>query len=273
MTDDLSELASRAAAADPAEGLGAIVALRRRLDALESAHVERALEQGWSWSRVGRALGVTKQAVHRRHARGRAAPSRGEATGGPDRRKASARSEGTAPASVSPAPAPAASIGQRARLVVTGEARLSVEHARREAARLGRSVVLPEHLLLGLLHAEAAAPARALAGLGATSGDVRREVARLAAEAGTEAGEAPPPGSRPPISPRARAVFEQSLREAVDRGDPHLGPEHVLLALLDSSDGLTSEALDGLGLSAAAVRRRLEEVLTEDSGGARPPGL
>jgi hypothetical protein len=267
MADDLSELAARAAASDPADGLGAIVALRRRLDALESAHVERALEQGWSWSRVGRALGVTKQAVHRRHARRGAAPSPRERAATGVRSAPAARSEGAAPAT-----APAASGGQRARLVVTGEARLAVEHARREAARLERSAVLPAHLLLGLLHAEAAAPARALAGLGATPGDVRREVARLAAEEQTEPGEAPPPGTRPPISPRARAVFEQSLREAVDRGDPHLGPEHVLLALLSSPDGLTAEALDGLGLPAATVKRRLEEVLAEGAGGARPPG-
>jgi len=260
MADDLPDLARHATAGDPAEALAAIVALRRRLDALESAHVERALEQGWSWSRVGQALGVTKQAVHRRHARRRAEP------GSPD---PPARGPSPAPRK-SPEPARAAT-SQRARLVVTGEARLSVEHARREAARLGREAVEPEHLLLGLLQAGAAAPARALAGLGASPSDVRREVERLAAESGAQPGDRPDSGGRPPVSPTARAVFEQSLREAVHRGDPHLGPEHLLLALLGGPDELPKHILDRLGLSAATVKRRLDEVLAEGAGGARAP--
>ena len=258
MTDELRDLAARAAADDLAEGLAAIVALRRRLDGLESVHVERALEQGWSWSRVGRALGVTKQAVHRRHAR---------------RRAASAPSQ---PAAAAPAPGPppprarAAAEGERARLVITGEARLSVERARREAARLGREAVMPEHLLLGLLDAEAAAPARALAGLGASPGDVRGEVTRMS-DGGVPTGEHADSVARPPISPRARTFFEQSLREAVDRGDPHLGPEHLLLALLAAPQELPARVLDQLGLPTATVKRRLDEVLAEQTGGARRP--
>ena len=53
----------------PADGLAAVVALRRLADRLEAAEVERALRAGWSWSRVGEALGVTRQAVHKKHAR------------------------------------------------------------------------------------------------------------------------------------------------------------------------------------------------------------
>ena len=53
----------------PAEGLAAVVALRRLADQLESAEVERALRQGWSWSRIAEALGVTRQAVHKKYAK------------------------------------------------------------------------------------------------------------------------------------------------------------------------------------------------------------
>ena len=258
MADELHDLAAHATATDPAEGLAAIVALRRRLDGLESAHVERALEQGWSWSRVGRALGVTKQAVHRRHARRRMAPA--------DPVPAASATAAAAP----PPPASAVAEGGRARLVVTGEARMAVERARREAARLGREVVMPEHLLLGLLGAEAAAPARALAGLGASPQDVRQEVARMS-EGGAPTSEQADNTARPPISPRARTVFEQSLREAVDRGDPHLGPEHLLLAVLAAPQELPARVLDRLGLPTATVKRRLDEVLAEQTGGARRP--
>lgn len=53
----------------PAEGLAAVVALRRLADQLEAAEVERAIRQGWSWSRIAEALGVTRQAVHKKFAK------------------------------------------------------------------------------------------------------------------------------------------------------------------------------------------------------------
>jgi hypothetical protein len=54
---------------DPADGLAAVVALRRLADQLEDAEVERALRDGWSWSLVAEALGVTRQAAHKKHAK------------------------------------------------------------------------------------------------------------------------------------------------------------------------------------------------------------
>jgi DNA invertase Pin-like site-specific DNA recombinase len=54
---------------DPADGLAAVGALRRLADRVEDAEVERALRDGWTWSQVADALGVTRQAVHKKHAR------------------------------------------------------------------------------------------------------------------------------------------------------------------------------------------------------------
>ena len=54
---------------DPREGLEAVVALRRMLEALEVAQVENAYLAGWSWARIAEVLGVSKQAVHKKHAR------------------------------------------------------------------------------------------------------------------------------------------------------------------------------------------------------------
>jgi predicted ArsR family transcriptional regulator len=52
----------------PAEGLAAVVALRRLADLTEDLEVERAMRSGWSWTQVAEALGVTRQAVHKKHA-------------------------------------------------------------------------------------------------------------------------------------------------------------------------------------------------------------
>ncbi len=52
--------------ADPAEALAAVVALRVMADKLERSAVQAALDQGWSWSQIAEALGVSKQAAHKR---------------------------------------------------------------------------------------------------------------------------------------------------------------------------------------------------------------
>jgi len=54
---------------DPADGLAAVVALRQLADRLEDAEVARAVQDGWTWSLVAEALGVTRQAVHKKHAK------------------------------------------------------------------------------------------------------------------------------------------------------------------------------------------------------------
>lgn len=51
---------------DPAAALAAVVALRLMADRLERSAVDSALEQGWSWAQIAEALGVSKQAAHKR---------------------------------------------------------------------------------------------------------------------------------------------------------------------------------------------------------------
>ena len=55
--------------ADPADQLAAVVALRRLADRLEDAAVEEAMRAGFSWPQVAEALGVSRQAVHKKHAK------------------------------------------------------------------------------------------------------------------------------------------------------------------------------------------------------------
>jgi len=53
---------------DPiADDLAAVVALRALADQLEDSAVERALRAGWQWAQIAEALGVTRQAVHKKH--------------------------------------------------------------------------------------------------------------------------------------------------------------------------------------------------------------
>jgi hypothetical protein len=76
MQQEATRLASDAGDSDPAVGLAAVAALRGLLESLEQLQVERAREQGWQWARIAGALGVSKQAVHKKYGRGRRLPGR-----------------------------------------------------------------------------------------------------------------------------------------------------------------------------------------------------
>ncbi|ATY31971.1 MarR family transcriptional regulator [Sphingomonas psychrotolerans] len=51
---------------DPEAALAAVLALRRLADGLERRAVRAALAADWSWADVAEALGVTRQAAHKR---------------------------------------------------------------------------------------------------------------------------------------------------------------------------------------------------------------
>jgi hypothetical protein len=210
---------------DPLEGLRDLVARREELDDLEARHVHAALDQGRSWSEIGDALGISKQAAHKRHAQRaqRAAEEPREAHG--------------------------------RRLLVTGQARRVVALAREEAHAVLSEEVKPEHLLLGLLRDDHGTALRALEGAGARVDRARAALDGRPRQAGGGA------DGRVPISPDAREVLEQSLREAVLLHDSHLGVEHLLLALLRDPAAAPSQLLEKAEVSPAEVTRRVHELV------------
>jgi hypothetical protein len=54
---------------DPRVGLVAVAALRELVERLEALQVDNARRHGWSWEEIGKALGVSKQAVHKKYGR------------------------------------------------------------------------------------------------------------------------------------------------------------------------------------------------------------
>ncbi|WP_166984196.1 RNA polymerase subunit sigma-70 [Paramicrobacterium fandaimingii] len=58
-----------ATSSDPRIGLRAVRSLRELADRLESLHVNRARTLDMSWQEIADALGVSRQAVHKKHGR------------------------------------------------------------------------------------------------------------------------------------------------------------------------------------------------------------
>jgi DNA-directed RNA polymerase specialized sigma24 family protein len=69
--NDGIQLAQEASSRDPAVGLKAVRALRELAERLETLQVKSAREQGWSWQDIATCLGVSRQAVHKKHGGGR----------------------------------------------------------------------------------------------------------------------------------------------------------------------------------------------------------
>jgi hypothetical protein len=219
---DLGELLRRAAATDdPDDALRAITALRGELDRLERDAVACARVAGESWSSIADALSITRQAAQKRH-------------------------RGAVP-QPNAAPAPMRTV------LVTAPARMAVRLGRQEARAMGSDIVGSEHLLLGILRSGGARASRVLHDLGVSLDD-----ARAAAQPTLVDGRAPAePAGKDGISAYARSVLEQSLREAVARGEGYIGVEHLLLALLREDVGGAARTLAELGVDPDVVRERL----------------
>jgi ATP-dependent Clp protease ATP-binding subunit ClpC len=60
---------------------------------------------------------------------------------------------------------------------------------------------------------------------------------------------------------RARRVVVLAQEEARILGHSYVGPEHVLLGLIDEGSGVAAKALESLGISQETVRQRVEEAI------------
>ena len=63
-----TKLANAAGSRDPAVGLRAVASLRQLVEELQELQVTNARNLGWSWQEIADALGVSKQAVHKKYA-------------------------------------------------------------------------------------------------------------------------------------------------------------------------------------------------------------
>lgn len=67
--DNIRTLVGEAGSEDPIDALRAVSRMRRELDALEEVAVRRARVRGASWQLVALALGISRQAVHKKYGR------------------------------------------------------------------------------------------------------------------------------------------------------------------------------------------------------------
>jgi hypothetical protein len=184
--------------------------------------VQEARTAGCSWSQIGTALGVSKQAAQQRHASLRSLISKfvggvGAVTGPMFKR-------------------------------FTAQARRVIVLGQEEARILRHDHMDTEHILLGLLAEGEGIAARTLLQAGVTLDAARAEIEKIIG-----CGEVAPRGHIP-FTPRAKKVLELALREAIRLGHSYLGTEHILLGLIWEGEGVAARVLTTLGADLNQLR-------------------
>ena len=183
--DELEQLTSAMIAADHLGDLA---------DHLIGHFVDQARRSGASWTDIGRAMGVTKQAARKRFL----PKDPGDVT--------------------DPAAADFSRFTSRAKNVIMA--------AHNTAHQSGHQYVQPGHIILGLLTEPDSIAAKAIA-MKTTLDAVRDAVAAILPPAGS------PRDGLVPYDEEAKKVLELTIREALRLGHNYVGTEHILLALLE----------------------------------------
>ena len=227
LDDLITHVSEQQRGGDPLVRLSDAVAASQRLgelaDQLIGHFVDQARRSGASWSAIGEAMGVSKQAAQQRFV-----------------------------PSLSGLELPDLPLNR-----FTPRARQTIAAARREALAMSCRQVGAEHLLLGLLSEPAGLAAKAMAALGASPDQIRT---RLGAAAVLDPAAAP---ERIPLTPPAGRVIELGLREAIGLGHNYIGTEHLLLGILAEGTSSAARVLAELGVTAQGVRDWVRDTIEQ----------
>ncbi len=218
--DNIIEVVSEANPGSALDRVGGAREVAARLETLSQhviAHfVEEARQGGASWTQIGSALGVTRQAAQQRFVPSESADF-------------------------------AAATGRG--LPYAARAATSIEAARTLASEHGHRSVDDAHVLLGLLENRTGTAISALKTLGLRTADLRKS-ARAALPGDTKRKTANPALGRSGVK-----ALELAEREALRVGSAAVDTEHVLLGLLGDSESTVAKAFAAAGQDYAAVRQ------------------
>lgn len=141
----------------------------------------------------------------------------------------------------------------------TERARRVMGHSRAEAQRLGSEFIGTEHMLLGILHEGGGLAARVLYHLDAGYKRARQQIEMIVA-----------PRASPdfalgqlPFSPSSKRAIELASEASMALGHDLIGTEHLLIGLVDATEGTAAKVLTNLGLGLDDVRRKVLEAIGE----------
>jgi len=130
-----------------------------------------------------------------------------------------------------------------------------IQNAQALASQHHNQQIEPEHLLAAMLAETNGVAGAMLRKLGASPGDIAREVnaalARLPGVSGT--GEVY-------ISPRSKAILEQAFAQASKMKDEYVSIEHIFLAIAEEKTGEAAKILSRAGVTRDSILQVLKEI-------------
>jgi hypothetical protein len=138
----------------------------------------------------------------------------------------------------------------------TAPSRRLVVTAQEEARSRRHNYIGPEHMLLGMLHEPNTIACMVLESQGIDLREIRDRVDEIIGTGSYDV------EGHIPFTQRAKKVLEFSLREALQLGHSHIGPEHLLLGLVREATGVSAQVLERFGVQLAPLRIRIIEVLS-----------
>jgi ATP-dependent Clp protease ATP-binding subunit ClpC len=124
------------------------------------------------------------------------------------------------------------------------------------ARQLDHGVLGTEHLLLGLLSEDLGMLTEVMASAGVSYDEALASVRRI------DVGLSSPPTESPPLTPRAESVVSLAIHEADVLHHPDVGPEHILLGILQLGSGVATEVLADLAVNTDELRTEVERPIT-----------
>jgi ATP-dependent Clp protease ATP-binding subunit ClpC len=143
----------------------------------------------------------------------------------------------------------------------TDQALRVMEVANEESKRLRHDYIGTEHILLGLVDGGDSLAVHVLATLNVDPGEVRShlaEVMRRGLDVHTKS---------KPLTPRAKKTVEYGVEESARLSDPHIGTEHLLLALLRDPETVACQLLADYDLSYEEISREVRRLKAEQEFG------
>ena len=136
----------------------------------------------------------------------------------------------------------------------TDRARKVMALANQQAQRFNHEYIGTEHILLGLVKEGGGTGAVILKNRGVDVKKLRLEVEKL-----FKSGPDMVAMGKLPQTPRARKVIEYAIEEARTLNHDYMGTEHILLGLLQETEGVAAQVLMNLGLTLESTRRDVLE--------------
>jgi ATP-dependent Clp protease ATP-binding subunit ClpA len=213
-----------------------VAQLEDTTDALLGHFVDRCRREGRSWSEISGALGVTKQAVHKRFA----------AT--------------WADKIIASTPSPTLErFTDRARKVLAA----AIQNANADGQQQASSV----HLLLAQFSQPEGVAGKALQAMGITEAAVKAAAAQVVratptdAGGGTDGGDETDAQGPKRFTADGRRVLRNALAVALEHGHNYIGTEHLLLGLYREPDSPAAATLAAAGAPEAEVTAHVTELL------------